>query len=125
MKNITPPMQNVQDATAIHRNDSSPDGKNSPLGMAFWHDTVVAALNKFSAKKIALLTPFDPTGDRNARAMFEELGFEVVSSFGFACKTAVDIAHVPDAGKKAALRKLVEGENVDAIVQCVGTGTGR
>jgi maleate cis-trans isomerase len=52
--------------------------------------------------------------------MFEELGFEVVSSVGFSCANALHIAHVPDwAKEKAILELLGNDENkLDAVVQC-------
>jgi len=90
-------------------------------GLASWHDAVKAGLNKFGAKKIGMLSPFDPSGDDNARKMFEALGFEVVRSFGMNCATAVDICHAPDWAKEEAIKEyLVNGgeEKIDAIVQC-------
>lgn len=50
--------------------------------------------------------------------MFEDLGYEVVSSFGFACATAVDIAHVPDWAKAQAILELRANNALDAVVQC-------
>ena len=52
--------------------------------------------------------------------MFEELGFEVVSSVGFACANALHIAHVPDWAKGKAILKLLatSANRLDAVVQC-------
>ena len=105
------------------------DGVRSPmkdleahagLDWAAWHDAATAALNTFGAGRIGLLTPFDKTGNESARQMFEELGFEVVSTFGFSCANALHIAHLPDwAKEKAILEYLATKENrLDAIVQC-------
>ena len=87
---------------------------------ATWHDAAPAALRKFGARRLGLLTPFDANANESAIRMFEDLGFEVVASVGFACATAVDIARVPDwAKEKAILELLATRENrVDAIVQC-------
>ena len=52
----------------------------SGLSWATWHDAASAALAKFGARRIGLLTPFEKTGNENASRMFEDLGFEVVSS---------------------------------------------
>ena len=77
-------------------------------------------LTQIGAKRIGLLTPFDRLGNENAIQMFEDLGFEVVSSFGFSCANALHIAHVPDwAKEKAILELLANDENkLDAVVQC-------
>lgn len=92
----------------------------SGLSWATWHDAVQAALSKYGAKRIGVLTPFDKKGNEFATQMFEELGFEVVSSVGFSCANALHIAHVPDwAKEKAILELLATDENgLDAIVQC-------
>jgi maleate isomerase len=91
-----------------------------PLSWATWHDAVVAALQKYSAKRIGLLTPFDVHGNRLATRMFEDLGFEVVATFGFSCANALHIAHVPDWAKERAIMDfLATDENaLDAVVQC-------
>lgn len=92
----------------------------SGLACATWHDASRAALESVGAKRIGLLTPFDRLGNRNATRMFEELGFEVVSSVGFSCANALHIAHVPDwAKEKAIMELLANAENeLDAVVQC-------
>jgi maleate isomerase len=92
----------------------------SGLSWATWHDAIQAALGKYGAKRIGILTPFDKKGNEFATQMFEELGFEVVSSVGFSCASALHIAHVPDwAKEKAILELLATDENeLDAVVQC-------
>ena len=90
------------------------------LAWATWHDAVQAALNKYDAKRIGILTPFDKLGNENATRMFEDLGFEVVSSVGFSCANALHIAHIPDRAKEKAILELLatEENNLDAVVQC-------
>jgi len=92
----------------------------SGLSWATWHDAVHAALKKYDAKRIGILTPFDKTGNRSATRMFEDLGFEVVSSVGFSCANALHIAHVPDWAKEKAIMELLATEVnlLDAVVQC-------
>jgi maleate isomerase len=92
----------------------------SGLPWATWHDAIRAALEKYGAKRIGILTAFDRKGNEFARQMFEELGFEVVSSVGFSCANALHIAHVPNwAKEKAILELLATDENeLDAVVQC-------
>lgn len=94
--------------------------KRSGLSIAGWHDAAAAALCRFEAKRIGLLTPFDKHGNANATRMFEDLGFEVVASVGFSCALAQHIAHIPDwAKEKAVLELLATAENrLDAVVQC-------
>jgi maleate isomerase len=90
------------------------------LSWATWHDAALAALTKFGARRIGLLTPFEKTGNQNATRMFEDLGFEVVSTAGFCCDHALHVAHVPDwAKEKAILELLATADNrLDAVVQC-------
>jgi maleate isomerase len=91
-----------------------------PYSWATWQDAADAALKKYKAKRIAIITPFIKEGNNNAIKMFEDLGYEVVASFGFACPSLVDIAHIPDSAKEEVILKyLATPENrIDAIVQC-------
>jgi len=93
---------------------------HSGLAWATWHDAVEAALNKFDAKRIGILTPFDKIGNESAARMFEDLGFEVVSRVGFSCANALHIAHLPEWAKEKAIMELLANEtnDLDAIVQC-------
>ena len=72
----------------------------SGLSWATWHDAIQAALNQYGAKRIGILTPFDKIGNESATQMFEDLGFDVVSTVGFSCANALHIAHVPDWSKE-------------------------
>lgn len=92
----------------------------SGLSWATWHDAIQAALGKYGAKRIGILTPFDKKGNESAARMFEELGFEVASSVGFSCANALHIAHVPDWAKEKAILELLatDKNNLDAVVQC-------
>ncbi len=85
-----------------------------------WHDAIATALQNLRAHRIGLLTPFDKVGNENAIQMFQDLGFNVVSSVGFSCANALHIAHIPDwAKERAILELLATRENkLDAIVQC-------
>lgn len=93
---------------------------HSTLKWATWHDAAPAALKKFGARRIGLLTPFDKKGNESAKRMFEDLGFEVVATFGFSCADAMHIAHIPDwAKERAILEYLATDKNkLDAVVQC-------
>jgi maleate isomerase len=93
---------------------------HSGLSWATWHDAIQAALDKYGAKRIGIMTPFDKKGNESATQMFEELGFEVVSSVGFSCANAIHIAHIPDWAKEKAILELLanDGNKLDAVVQC-------
>lgn len=90
------------------------------LAWATWHDAIDAALKKYDAKRIGLISPFDKLGNENATRMFEDLGYEVVASVGFSCANALHIAHVPDWAKEKAIMELLatDSNDLDAIVQC-------
>jgi maleate isomerase len=75
------------------------------------------ALKLYGARRIGVVTPYQPVGDANVRRFFTEIGFEVDRVIGLKCPTAVSIAHVTEAELRTALRALAEGE-VDALVQC-------
>ena len=92
----------------------------SGLSWATWHDAIQAALNKYRATRIGIMTPFDKKGNESATQMFEELGFEVVSSVGFSCANALHIAHIPDWAKEKAVLELLANDSnkLDAVVQC-------
>lgn len=92
----------------------------SGLAWATWHDAVHAALSKYGARRIGLLTPFDRTGNESAARMFQDLGYDVIASVGFSCANALHIAHIPDwAKERAILELLATKENaLDAVVQC-------
>ena len=75
----------------------------------------VAALNKFGARRIAILTPHQPRGDEIVRAYFVEAGFAVVRLKGLKCATPRLIAQVPESDIRNALRELA-GDDVDALL---------
>ena len=93
---------------------------HSGLAWATWHDAIDAALRRFGAKRIGIMTPFDRTGNRNAARMFADVGYDVVSSVGFSCANALHIAHVPDWAKEKAITELLAtpANDLDAVVQC-------
>lgn len=82
-------------------------------------DALVAALDAFGAKRIAVLTPHQPLGDKVVRDYLEEAGYTVQRLIGLKCKSPRLIAHTSPAEVRAAYREL-DGDDVDAIVQ-VGT----
>ena len=79
----------------------------------------IDALTVLGAKRIGVLTPYQPIGDENVLAFFTDMDFEVRKIVGLKCATATSIAHTPRAEVFDAVREL-DAAGVDAIVQ-VGT----
>ncbi|MDX6744383.1 arylmalonate decarboxylase [Actinocorallia sp. A-T 12471] len=75
------------------------------------------ALKLYGARRIGVVTPYQPVGDANVVTFFSELGFEVDKIIGLKCPTAVSIAHVTEDELRAAIKELAEGD-VDAVIQC-------
>jgi maleate isomerase len=84
-------------------------------------DACQAALRKYGRgiKRLGVITPYMPIGDRQVRRFFTECGFEVVNLLGLKCKSPVLIAHESKRTLRDAIIKVNRGK-VDAIVQ-VGT----
>lgn len=89
------------------------------LGVATGAEACERALHLFKAKRIGVVTPYQPIGDENVIRFFGEIGFEVTRIRGLKCPTAVAIAHVSEDELRRALLE-VNGDDVDALVQ-VGT----
>ncbi len=82
-------------------------------------DSCEEVLGLYNAKRIGVVTPYWPVGDKNVKRFFEEAGFTVVKLIGLSCESPVLIAHVSAARLHDAILE-VNGPDVDAIVQ-VGT----
>lgn len=89
------------------------------VGVSMGSTATVAALRKFGAKSIAVLTPHQPRGDEQVRRYFEEAGYSIPRLIGLKCPSPVQIAHTTREQVLEALHTL-NGDDVDAIVQ-VGT----
>jgi maleate isomerase len=89
------------------------------LPVSMGADACHAVLRLLGAKRIAVITPYFPVGDRNVVRFFEESGYAVVRIKGLSCPSPVAIARVTEAELAATLR-AVDGDDIDAIVQ-VGT----
>jgi maleate isomerase len=91
----------------------------SGLDVATGAEACERALHLFGAKRIGVVTPYQPIGDQNVIKFFSEIGFDVVHIKGLKCPTAVAIAHVSESELRHALQD-VNSDDVDALVQ-VGT----
>lgn len=89
------------------------------LGVAMGSEACDAALTKKGVRRLGVITPYQPVGDRNVVKFFEESGYEVVAIKGLRCSSPVQIAHVQPEELIAAIRE-VNVDGVEAIVQ-VGT----
>ena len=78
-----------------------------------------AALNLTGAKRIAVISPYQPVSDREVTRFFQDCGFEVVTFKGLRCESPVAIAQVQPDTLREHLRAL-DNDRIDAWVQ-VGT----
>jgi maleate isomerase len=78
------------------------------------------ALERFGARRLAVLSPYQPIADDMVTRFFDEAGFDVVRFKGLRRPSATAIAEVSEAALIPVLRDELDGADVDAIVQ-VGT----
>jgi len=89
------------------------------VGVSIGSTSAAAALRKFGAKRIAVLTPHQPKGDETVRAYLVEAGFEIVRLVGMKCASPFAIAQVQAPQLQRVLTEI-NGNDIDAILQ-VGT----
>jgi maleate isomerase len=95
------------------------------FGLTTGANSVIAALEALgvpgnAGKNLAILTPYQPIGDKNVRLFFEDSGYNVKALVGLRCPNANDsIALVPEP-RVIELVKQMDSDAIDAIVQ-VGT----
>ena len=95
--------------------------RTAKCGIAMGSDACRAALRAYgrSIRRIGVITPYMPIGDKQVHRFFTELGFEVVNLLGLKCKSPVLIAHESKKTLRDAIDRVNRGK-VDAVVQ-VGT----
>jgi maleate isomerase len=95
--------------------------KKAGCGVAMGSDACRAALRRYGRgiRRLGVITPYMPVGDRQVRRFFTECGYEVVNLLGLKCRSPVLIAHESRRTLREAILKVNRGK-VDAIVQ-VGT----
>ena len=95
------------------------------MGLTTGANAVISALDALDVpggknKSIAVITPYQPIGDKNVRLFFEDSGYNVKHVVGLKCENAHDaIALVPEQQIMDVI-KQVDGDDIDAIIQ-VGT----
>jgi maleate isomerase len=82
-------------------------------------DAVRRALDLFGARRLGVITPYQPIADDMVRLFLTEAGYDVVNLKGLKCPSAVDIARVSEETLRQSILE-VDGPDIDAIVQ-VGT----
>lgn len=82
-------------------------------------DGLLAALELYRPRRLAILTPHPPLGDARVRSYFTEAGYEVVRMKGLNSTSGLAIARISEDELHRALSEL-DGPDVDALVQ-VGT----
>jgi maleate isomerase len=90
-------------------------------GVAMGSDACRAALRAYGrgVRRLGVITPYMPVGDRQVRRFFTESGYQVVNLVGLKCGSPTLIAHVSKKELRDAIVRVNRG-NVDAVVQ-VGT----
>ncbi|MFC5753217.1 arylmalonate decarboxylase [Actinomadura rugatobispora] len=91
-------------------------GELSGLRVSTGASACHAALTALGARRIGVITPYQPVADEQVRAFFTELGYEVHAVRGLKCGSATSIASVGPEEIRAAFA-AVDGPGVDALVQ--------
>jgi maleate isomerase len=87
------------------------------LGLTTGATATREALECFGVKSLSVITPYPPVGDDNVRQYFEEIGYQVKHIRGLNRPSATAIAETSIREVIDAV-KSVDGDDVDAIVQC-------
>jgi maleate isomerase len=77
----------------------------------------LAALQQIGARRIGVITPYQPAADTEVRRYFVEAGFDVVALVSLAASTVTDIAAINASDIHTAVR-AVALPGVEAIIQC-------
>ncbi len=86
-------------------------------GVTTGSEACLAATGAYGGiRRVAVLTPYMPIGDRNVEKFFTDCGFEVVRILGLKCPGPRLIAHVSRQRLRDAVIEL-DGDDVDAIIQ--------
>jgi maleate isomerase len=81
-------------------------------------DACQAALSAYgkNIKRIAVITPYMPVGDKQVEKFFTDCGYEVVTVKGLKCESPMQIAHVSEKTLRDAINE-VNDPSVEAIIQ--------
>jgi len=91
------------------------------VGVALGSQACQAALTAYGSEKeirrIGILTPYMPVGDRMVERFFNDIGYEVTRVIGLKSASPQLIAHEPESKLHNAILEL-EQDEPDAIIQC-------
>lgn len=88
-------------------------------GVTLASDAIDAALKRYGARRIGIVTPYQAIGGDKVKRFFCEIGYEVLEVVCLACSSPVATAHVPPGTMRDATLSLATG-GVEAVVQ-IGT----
>ena len=104
-------------AEALHLEFQSRAG----VGVAMGSHACQAALEAYGTerpiKRIGILTPYMPVGDRMVEGFFDDIGYEVTRVIGLKSASPMLIAHEPESKLRDAILEINK-DNPDAIIQC-------
>jgi maleate isomerase len=89
----------------------------SGLKVSTGSDATRMALESIVARRIAVLTPYQPVIDAEVERYFADLGYDLVAMKSLRCPTAVSIADVQSDEILEAIDELSREGEVDAFVQ--------
>lgn len=87
------------------------------LSISTGSEATSMALGSIGARRLAVLTPYQPAIDAEVERYFDDLGYELVAMKSLRCPTAVSIAEVTDEEIMSAMDELAAAGEVDAFVQ--------
>src|SRR5688572_13288575 len=107
----------IRGSTALHKKLK----KVAKRGVAMGSGACRAALRAYGrgVRRVGVITPYMPAGDRQVRRFFSECGYEIVNLLGLKCGSPTLIAHETKETLRDAIQRVNRGR-VDAVVQ-VGT----
>jgi maleate isomerase len=105
--------EGVLDANALKTHFETRTGVNVVLGV---HACDAAMRRYGSIRRIALISPYMPSGDAQVRRTFTDLGYEVVNLLGLKCNSPVLMAHESQERLRRAVRE-VDDPSVELILQ--------
>lgn len=88
----------------------------APFAITTGAESCRRALEAFGAKRIAVLTPYQPVMRKQIVRYFEDVGLRVPAYRDLLCPSATAIAQVQPGTLRDAVREL-DGDGIDAVVQ--------
>ena len=90
---------------------------HTKLAVSMGSDAVETALKLFGAKRLGVVTPYQPVGDDQVVNYFKEIGIETVRVTGLKAPSATGIAAIDEPTLIRTLRDELDGDDIDGIFQ--------